>query len=209
MFDKHRYRYGKFANYVLGSQYRIAGKLGGLNEMIRVSWELSRSRYTDVFHVLLNNSALTSTASRQPSLCPCCFAPSAIWGISGQKRGKGRIDGKTFIPRRVNVTHANIPACTSHAENVHSISRLVRTLHSSSIWTNMKLFSSNSSKYQRNIVSTWNLCYDLRILWLTNSGFSSQTCHKFSKERLHVFFSFGWHINQGWTQRWNRFCLTH
>lgn len=140
MFDKHRYRYGKFANYVLGPQYRIAGKFGGLNEMIRVSWELSRSRYTDVFYVLLNNSALTSTASRQPSLCPCCFAPSAIWGISGQKRGKGRIDGKTFISRRVNVTHVNIPAFTSHAENVHSISRLARTLHSSSIWTNMKLF---------------------------------------------------------------------
>lgn len=188
MFDKHRYRYGKFANYVLGPQYRIAGKLGGLNEMIRVSWELSRSRYTDVFYVLLNNSALTSTASRQPSLCPCCFAPSAIWGISGQKRGKGRIDGKTFIARRVNVTHANIPAFTSHAENFASCTYITFLIYLNQYET---FFSPNSSKYQRDIVSTWNLCYNLRILWLTNSGFSSQTCHKFAKERLRVFFPLG------------------
>lgn len=62
----------------------LVGKLDGT---IRVPWESSRSRYTDL--LLLNNSVLTSTTclSTLP-FAHRCFSPSAIRRISGWKTGE-------------------------------------------------------------------------------------------------------------------------
>lgn len=96
-FDKYRYRYEirKLRSRVTISHSwkSLVGKLDGT---IRVPWESSRSRYTDL--LLLNNSALTSTTclSTLP-FAHRCFSPSAIRGISGWKQGKEGIDGKTLV----------------------------------------------------------------------------------------------------------------
>lgn len=68
-----------------------------LDGTIRVPWESSRSRYTDL--LLLNNSALTSTTclSTLP-FAHRCFPPSAIRGVQGWwKQGEQGIDGKTLV----------------------------------------------------------------------------------------------------------------
>lgn len=96
-FDKYRYRYEirKLRSRVTISHSwkSLVGKLDGT---IRVPWESSRSRYTDL--LLLNNSALTSTTclSTLP-FAHRCFSPSAIRRISGWKQGKEGIDGKTLV----------------------------------------------------------------------------------------------------------------
>lgn len=71
--------------------------MGMLDGTIRVPWESSRSRYTDL--LLLNNSALTSTTclSTLP-FAHRCFPPSAIRGVQGWwKQGEQGIDGKTLV----------------------------------------------------------------------------------------------------------------
>lgn len=106
-FDKYRYRYEirKLRSRVTISHSwkSLVGKLDGT---IRVPWESSRSRYTDL--LLLNNSALTSTTLT--SISPPCplptvaFHPLPFGEYRDGNRGKRESMEKHSFSRRVNPT---------------------------------------------------------------------------------------------------------